>query len=356
MKHDYSQDDLIIVDHLAFTVPMIEFRHLEFAGGEHKKQWAKFPKRTFNKIKDNAVKEHMIADYQAEYAHVCMVRFRQFCDKILNLRISENREKGLHGYTNSATILAKNAPIKLGFIGFGGNNNTIYFQLSGEGCKHLFSFIRPFNLHFWLTKVLMINKLNRIDLAYDDFEGNYSIEYAERAYADDAFKNPNGGRTPKATTICERMVNEITGHTFAVGSRQSSSYWRIYDKAMEQGAPAGTVWVRSEVELKKVNADVLLSPIKSFAGINAFSASFTFAKGVNFKSLSKKTVLDFNSRIRWAKRQCGKTISDVLESFGGDVYATLGALCDDRGGHFSLPDTQALLLNKIYSGNINHAA
>ena len=346
MNRDPIRDEAIIVDHLAFSVPVTEFRNLERAGGDFKKCWKSFPKRNWSKVRDMEVKEKLIADWQAEVQNVCMLRFKQFCERVLGVRISASRDRGLHGYTNSAKILSLTSPVELGFIGFGGNNNTIYVQLSGEGCKHVFSKIRPFALHFWLGQVLSIKKLNRCDLAYDDFDGNYSIEYAEKAYFDDAFKSYNGGRNPKATYIREVQDRITTGYTFSVGSRQSNVYWRIYDKAQEQGAPAGTVWFRNEVELKRCNVDVLLSPSRAFAGINRFASSVNLEHGLSYKSLTKKTVLDFNARIRWAKRQCGRTLSDILETFGGDIYAALGCLVDERGGKFNLPDTQALLLNK----------
>ncbi|WP_222103743.1 hypothetical protein, partial [Shewanella xiamenensis] len=54
--------------------------------------------------------------------------------------------------------------------------------------------------------------------------------------------------------------------------------------------------------------------------------------------------LDMAARIRWAKQQCGRTLSDICEHFGGDVFAAFGAVLDERGGKFALPDTQSQLL------------
>lgn len=344
---DLKREQAIIVDHLAFSTPISAFRHLEHANQQDKKRWKKIPKQNWSKIKDINVRDELIKNWQADYKDCMYQRFVQFINEIFGMRVTPLSEKGFFGYTNSAKLLAKNAPIELGYIGFGGNNDTIYVQVSGEGCKHLFSKISPYVLHAWLSKVLYINKLNRIDLAYDDYDGNYSIQYAEKAYDDDAFKSPNGGRAPKCTTICERTSGKISGHTFSVGSRKSTVYWRIYDKALEQNAPEGTTWFRNEVELKQVNTDVLSNPAKSFAGINRFSQSINLEHGVRFDSIKKKSILDFNSKIIWAKRQCGRTISDILETLDGDINAVLGLLCDNRGGKFNLPDTYSNLLNHL---------
>lgn len=352
---DAVRDEAIIIDHLAFSVPLADMRHLNRCGGDLRKYWKSFPARDWKHEKDSAKKEQKIANWQNVYREVCLERFTQFCSRIMNVRVGIPRNRGMHGYTDSAPVLATTNNAVLGFIAFGGNNDTIYLQLSGDGCKHVFSHVSPFQLHFWLDKVLSVKKLNRVDLAYDDFDGNYSIAYAEKAYADDAFKNPKGGRLPKCTTILERTGNQITGHTFAVGSRQSGIYWRIYDKALEQKAN-GVTWFRSEVELKKVSVDVLQHPAKAFAGINAFSSSVNLEHGLSFRSLVKKTTLDFDARVKWARRQVGRTLSDILETLGGDVYQALGLLIDERGGKFSIPDSHSQLINHHMYEVTNYAS
>jgi phage replication initiation protein len=341
---DSLRESAIIIDHLAFSVPLAEMRHLSRCGGELKKYWKSFPKRTWKNEKNNERKEMMIENWQQQYRQVCIDRFSQFLSRIMNLRLGLPRDRGMHGYLNSAPILSPTNNAVLGFVAYGGNNDTIYLQVSGDGCKHVFSHVSSFQLHFWLDKVLSIKKLNRVDLAFDDFIGNFSIEYAKKAYADGAFKSAKGGANPKATTIMQQQGDIVTGHTFAVGSRQSNNYWRIYDKAQEQGLN-GVDWIRSEVEMKKVSVDVLINPAKSFAGINAFSSSINLEHGVSFHTKTKKTALEFAGRIRWAKRQVGRTLSDILETLGGDVYQALGLLVDERGGKFSLPDSHAQLLN-----------
>ena len=345
---DHKRNDAIKIDHLAFSVPITEFKHFDNAPTNRNIKWAKIPKRNWSKIKDLSVREQLMADWQAQYRSVMFERFVQFAREIMGIRVSNMRDRGLHGYENSAKLLALKSPVDLGFVGIGGNNDTLYVQLSGEGCKHVFAKTSPFILHHWLCKVLSIKKLNRIDLCYDDFDGNYSTQYAEIAYYDDAFKNPNGGRLPQIDPRRPMVGNKLIGDTVYIGSRQSNIFWRIYDKALEQCAPAGTVWNRSEVELKRCTSDVLENPARAFAGLNRFSSSVNLEHGLSFRSLVKQTTLDFNARIRWAKRQCGRTLSDVLETFGGDIYAAFGALCDERGGKFGLPDTQAMILNHHY--------
>jgi len=368
MQNEHRLTDKIIVDHLAFSVPLASFKHLSRAGSEASKryQWHKMPAQKWRSIKDiEQIKcdkhraEEMerrhedIINYNAECEFILFQRFKQFMSNIMSLKLSNARDKGLHGYTNSYRLLDITGRSELGFVGFGGNNNTIYVQISGEGCKHVFDKIRPFVLHFWLSKVLTVEQLSRIDLAYDDFDGNYCTEYALKSYADDAFNNPNGGKKPILDPKRPQQGAKLVGDTIYVGSRKSTIFWRIYNKALEQGTE-GVTWYRSEVELKKVSVDVLQNPAKAFAGINRFSASINLEHGNPLVAAKKRTVLDFNSRIKWAKRQCGRTLSDVLEAFGGDIYQAYGALCEPRGGKFAIPDTQTDLLNKILNEDIHH--
>lgn len=348
------KDSNIIIDHLAFSCKLSDFQHLEYAGSKCRFKWTPLPKRTYSKVKCPELKQELIDNYRAEYQAVIMRRVSDFCDRILGVRLSTPRGKGLHGYDESKTILGKTAPVKLGFVGFGGNENTIYFQFSGEGCKHLFEKISPFVMHFWLTQVLNVQTLNRIDLAYDDFDGNYTTRHAEIAYNDDAFKNPRGGRVPLFSILRPRVGKTIQGDTVNIGSRKSSTYWRIYDKSLEQGLENVT-WYRNEVELKKVNVDVLKNPAKSFAGVCPYSASINLDKGITFTSLTKKVALDFNGRLKWAKRQVGGTLSDVLDSFDGDIEQAFLAVVDVTKSKFRLTDSAKSLLNDKLIKETNYA-
>jgi len=92
------------------------------------------------------------------------------------------RGRGLHGYKDSMTILANG--IEVGYVGIGGQRDTVYFQISGQGCKYLFTYTTPFVIHHWLAKVFSCTRLSRIDLAFDDYDNNFNCDYAEKAYRD----------------------------------------------------------------------------------------------------------------------------------------------------------------------------
>ena len=341
---DFERNSKIIIDHLAFSFPFSSLKNLERAGSTASKEyrWPKMPKWKDYDGKFSSY-EQSLKTFNQDSADTLFMRLESFVFNVLGLRLGSSRDKGFNGYTDSYRLLDKTGRIELGFVGLGGNNHTVYFQISGQGCKHVFAHTTPFILHFWLAKVLQITHLTRIDLAHDDFDGNFDCEYAIKAYHDDAFKGFRGGPMPKMIPCPEYHGRELVGYIVKVGHRSSNVYWRIYDKAAEQKLK-GQVWYRSEVEIKKCKVDALENPAKAFAGLNAFAASMNLENGFSVRSSVRRATLDMAARIRWAKQQCGRTLSDICEHFGGDVFAAFGAVLDERGGKFALPDTQSQLL------------
>jgi phage replication initiation protein len=337
----------VIVDHLAFSFPLASLKDICTRSGttrDRSYRWTKMPKFShYTKNTQPQEYDAILQKFNADYYDSLFLRLEVFAFVVLGLKVGASREKGFNGYKNSHRLTDKSGRVELGFLGIGGNNNTVYFQISGEGCKHLFSHTSFFILHHWLSNILEITHLTRIDLAYDDFDGNFDCDYAINAYHDGAFQGFNGGPMPHMVPSPEYRGREIVGYIVRVGKRSSNTFWRIYDKAAEQKL-LGQTWYRSEVELKRVKITALLNPAGAFAGINSFSSSLNAAVGFSVRSSIRRATLDMAARIRWAKQQCGRTLSDIVESFDGDIFAAFGAVIDHRGGKFVLPDTQKQLL------------
>ncbi|EDP60038.1 replication initiation factor domain-containing protein [Vibrio sp. AND4] len=278
---------------------------------------------------------------------------RIFTNQVLGLSLSAPRGLGFQFYTESMKLTSPDGEDFCGFVGLGGNNDTVHFQINGTGCKHVFARRAPWSLHDWLTNVLGVQSLARVDLAYDDYDGIFDCEYARKAWNDDAFRTADRGRGPvlhEDMTIAS-MTNGKPNYTkeqYSVGSRTSRVYWRIYNKALEQKlANTGLVWYRSEVELKKWNIDVLLDPAGAFAAINDFSASISTAKKFNTKPVpTKRAALDLLASAYWMRRQYGKILNSLIEFHEGDIETVVGSLVRD-GTKFTFPDTYGKLVTHI---------
>ncbi|WP_233902733.1 replication initiation factor domain-containing protein [Vibrio campbellii] len=226
-----------------------------------------------------------------------------------------------------------------GKVGFGGanQNDTIHFQINGAGCKHLFTTRTRAFVHHWLSNILNVTLLSRIDLAYDDFDGIHTCEHVEAVFLDDGFKRSRG-ISPKYKNDDEWHIDADGNKVFScemrkVGSRQSLVYWRIYNKALEQKIEKDQFsWYRSEVELKKVSVDILLDPEGHFVSLNNYSKSL-FSKDVTPNSVAykvkKRFACDVLKACFWAKRQYGRLVNSLYELYGGDYEKIVTSLMRD---------------------------
>ncbi len=326
------------VDHLAFSISLRAFQKLPCDS------WAKLPDfKTYPDTDDG---------FEAFHEHVRIVeqlRIEQFVVRVLGLRLGSTRNYGRFFYTHSRELLDKKRKKSIGFIAFGGNNDTVYFQISGTGCKHVFSHTNGVRLHHWLT-FFAVKTLKRLDLFYDDFDGNFDCEYAIKAYQDDAFKRKGGGRNPRDVDITDGFkAGERFTKIVRIGSRSSKTYWRIYDKAEEQGL-LNQVWYRSEVELKDISIDALLEPAKSFASLCEFSASVNlsekFSIDLVFKQ-KKAALMSLEAKTEWLRKMCGRAIYDLVEDWGLSAEETLISIVGNdpkHGGKLTAPEYYSELI------------
>ena len=326
------------VDHLAFSIPFRAFQKLKCDA------WSKLP--DFKTYPDTEEGLDLFAEHVRFTEHL---RIEQFVIRVLGLRLGSTRSYGRFFYSHSRELLDKKGKKSIGLVLFGGNNDTVYFQISGTGCKHVFSHTNGRRLHHWLS-FFGVENLKRCDLFYDDFDGNFDCEYALLAYKDLAFKRKNGGRNPKDVDIGSGLNKDGEEYKkiVRIGSRSSMTYWRIYDKAEEQGID--TVWYRSEVELKDISIDVLLSPAQSFAGICPFSESMNLSDkhsiDLAFKA-KKVALLTLQSKTKWLRTMCGRAIYDLVEDWGLSAEETLVAIVGNdpkHGGKLSAPEYYSELI------------
>ncbi|HHC7142745.1 TPA: replication initiation factor domain-containing protein [Vibrio parahaemolyticus] len=279
---------------------------------------------------------------------------RIFTNQVLGLSLSAPRGLGFQFYTESMKLTSPDGEDFCGFVGIGGNNDTVHFQINGTGCKHVFARRPTWSLHDWLTNVLGVQTLARVDLAYDDYDGIFDCEYAYKAWRDDCFRTAERGRGPvlhedmTIATIGKDGKPIYTKEQYSIGSRTSRIYWRIYNKALEQKlANTGLVWYRSEVELKKWNVDVLLNPAGAYAALNDFAASISTAKKFSTKPVpTKRAALDLLASAHWMRRQYGKILNSLIEFHEGDIETVVGSLVRD-GTKFTFPDTYGKLVTHI---------
>lgn len=356
-KRIKKENEQVKIDHLAFSFRLSELRHCAKAGfsacSVNTLLFPQMPKiENHTAQSDESIQRHkeFVSNQLADFYIKTLTVFVEY---VLGFELSLPRDKGFHGYKNSITLLAGNGS-EVGFIGIGGQQDTVYIQISGQGCQYLFSHINNFDLHHWLSKVLSITHLSRVDLACDDYDQNFDCRYAHSAYREGWFRTGKGGKMASMKIADEFTYDNDFNKIFSVeminiGQRSSPVYWRIYNKKLEQGIQESElVWYRSEVELKKWNVDALLNPDLAFAGINKFAQSMINNVGIRTKSMSKskQVCLELASRVKWFRHASGKALVDILEILDGDIEAAIGMILPDKSGQkLGIPPTHKQLIN-----------
>lgn len=326
---------MIEIDHLAFTLQSSAFQKMRTSDG-----WAQLPDlKTFPETLEGY---DSFVECVLETEHI---RLEQFVRRVLGLRLGSSRNFGRFFYTHSYPLLDPKSKRSIGFVAFGGNNNTLYFQISGTGCKYVFCHTNKYRLHHWL-KFFGVDELTRIDLFFDDFDGNFTPEHALLAYKDLAFNRFKGGRTPKAEPhYLYENGEQVCLDIIRVGSRTSDFFWRCYNKGLQQ--EYDKPWFRSEVEIKRCSVDVLLNTANFFASICPYSSSMNIEKVSDFDLVRRqkvKALASLKKKTEWIRRMCGKAIYDLVEDWGLSAEESLimmiGADSDGNckhGGAVSAP-------------------
>lgn len=360
-KHE---DNQTIIDHLSFSFALADLRHCKRSGvightADTQTLFPKLPEINYEFNTEGLKEDEFLVALEEQKSKVNerMADFyidtlKVFSRHVLGFDLSIPRDKGFHGYTNSMNLVTSEGT-QVGFVGIGGQRNTVYFQISGEGCKHLWSHTTPFVLHHWLSKVLSISYLSRIDIARDCYDDVFNCKNAETNFFQRAFARKKGGPNP---TMSPRHSFTVDGvydvEMTTIGKRTSPVYWRIYNKKLEQGIQEpDLIWYRNEVELKKWTVDSLLDPDSTFAGICDFSQQMINSDGVHTSSSPRATTAatDLASRVKWVRRMCGKALSDIFEITEGDIQTLLGLLVPDKyitGKSLDIPNTYKQLLTE----------
>ncbi|EEE9947966.1 replication initiation protein [Salmonella enterica subsp. enterica serovar Uzaramo] len=259
-------------------------------------------------------------NYNQKLIEARIEMIRRWLAAEFGLHLGVFRGYGKHGYKDHAPLYAYNDTNRqeLGLFYVGGNEGTVFIQINGHGCQHVFSGTSPEHLHKWFTHLGII-KLQRLDLCVDDFDDVFTVQHAHSDFKNDAFYRGRGIRSGKHT-ITYGDIEMLT-----VGSRKSLFFWRIYNKALQLGLDL--IWNRSEIEIKEVTVDILLDIPGFFTGLCDYAAQLNPAKPRTINPFNpsladkRKAMHSFDSSVKWLRNQGSKKLAAVLHVLGGDIEA-----------------------------------
>ena len=269
--------------------------------------------------------DDQLHNYNQKVTEARIEMIRRWLAAEFGLHLGVFRGYGRYNYHDHAPLYAYNDTdrTELGILYVGGNEGTVFIQINGHGCQHVFSGTSPEHLHKWFTH-LGIVKLQRLDLCVDDFDDVFTVEHAFSDFKNDAFYR---GRGRRISGVKGKGYKYTTGdeESLRIGSRKSLLFWRIYNKALQLGLDL--TWNRSEVELKEVTVDILLDIPGFFTGLCAYAAQLNPAKPRTINpfnpSLSdtRKAMNSYDSSVKWLRNQGSKKLAAVLHVLGGDIDA-----------------------------------
>lgn len=209
-----------------------------------------------------------------------------------------------------------------GIFAYGGSSvgGTAFFSISGNGCTAT----KDWNAVYKLLQELKAN-ITRVDLAHDDFHGQYNIKTALDYQANGEF-NSTHGRPPKPKLIDD--FDSGAGKTFYIGKRKNGKLLRVYEKGKQLGNPDSN-WVRWELELHSTSYYipnfVIIYPGLYLAG------SYPCLKWINadqlhFESTKQKQTISFDLLKKSCRNSYGKliwTMKNVLGLTSEEIVAAL---------------------------------
>lgn len=233
----------------------------------------------------------------------------QILFEIFGFGIAQKRDKGMH-WNKYGYDLQDN----LGVVLYGHNNKRITVQINGTGCALA---RKGWNeqLYKFLEVQAKTPKLNRVDIAFDDFESEWvSVDLADQWDSQEMFWC--GVRNSEVNHLGDWKRINGKGRTLTIGNRSSSKFLRFYERGKKEGDSL-SLWTRAELELKSTDRylplDVLLSPATYFKG--AYPALEALCDKLNefvapekCELVKKQATINVDKALEIVKHQFGKYI------------------------------------------------
>ncbi|WP_165394502.1 replication initiation factor domain-containing protein [Pseudoxanthomonas winnipegensis] len=236
-------------------------------------------------------------------------------------------EVGRGRFYNWRVVIRSNGDT-LGLLEFGGINTirqdgtyTARIELTGEGCRQYEASSGNDHAQRWSLLASLLGaadaRLTRIDIAADDYLGQYPVQWALERYNDGSFDRR--GQRPKARLI-DDMGNR-TGKTLYIGSRKSEQQLRVYEKGREQGNQ-DSEWVRYEGEFHASNRrelplEMLVDPAPYLVGTYPV-LDFVGGIGERLRYATEKLLANCMRAVKAFRHQYGPLVNAMLHASGGD--------------------------------------
>ena len=267
---------------------------------------------------------------ESSLTHAIETFLDQHLYEIFGFGLGLKREKGMHRHKYGYVLQDD-----LGLVLYGTSSKRITIQVNGTGCALARKGWEK-QLHRFLNNFAKRPKITRVDLAHDDFDGEFiNVDLANTWDSIDGFWC--GGRAPEVQHFGSWKRINGKGRTLSIGNRTSGKYCRIYERGKKEGNPL-SLWTRAEVEYKSADRyipfEILLHPSSYFIGAYPCFEWLYAQLGDDFLTPSKPEVIKKQSEINWnkaieiTKNQFGKYIRQFAKFY--DPIELIKVLSSDK--------------------------
>lgn len=248
-------------------------------------------------------------DTEAALSHAIETELDPLLHEIFGFGLGAKREKGMHFYKHSYELQDN-----LGLVLYGHSSKRISIQINGTGCalarkgwqQHLYNFLHD---------DCVSPKLNRVDLAFDDLDGDHlDLDLVNQWDDQDLFWC--SGVHPEINHLGNWKRINGKGRTITIGNRTSGKFGRFYERGKKEGDSL-SLWVRAEIEFKSTDRyiplEILLAPSHYFKG--AYPALEILATKIGdyctpekTEIVKKQSKINLDKAIEITKHQFGKYI------------------------------------------------
>lgn len=218
--------------------------------------------------------------------------------------------KGHHGFTHSAQLEVQTQTV--GIVAAGGNNGVIMVDLSGGGCRYVLDWEKTSGILGSIGA-----RLSRVDVAYDDYDGVYTVHDVRQAFLEGAFDNR--GRTPSQDQAgsWDNKKEWFKGLTYYIGKLKNGKSLVAYEKGKQLG-DKDSPWLRIEGRFqrttqKDLDYSILTKPLehlkKAYSWLSWITTGTVECPTFLYKT---KERIKFSHLLHYASQGYGKVIHFAL--------------------------------------------
>jgi phage replication initiation protein len=290
---------------------------------------SQFLKSVVRKTKRYKTLTSLIEGDISHFMHLMNTEVATEADRLTSDTLSwsyRDNSGGMFTYEKSATLYRHD--VNSGVIAWGANNGGVMISFTGTGCAGLDI---P-KLHDMLKKMPNV-KITRLDIAYDDYEGNKSVLDYYQNLEEGAFCKTN--QAPSWSFIQTGELQKLTveqqadwkkkhgwqkrydcvangGNTLYVGSRKNGKMARMYEKGKQMESDTQPNWVRAELELRSIDRVISLDALLNTDGV--FAAAYPAFEFISAKRLEIKTTTR-------SRKHNGALVAQRLERYCAQSYS-----------------------------------